>query len=135
MLRFISSAMVGALICAGGALLDPDKDGPTWLIFPATGLILSVVCLVSVFLPLRAATRRFVPAATHRFQACVVGIFLLLLVCVLAVCLPEATISGNRPGFAAFWAAYSLALVATFFWPAERRGVRRASSCRSWFPD
>ena len=117
MLRFISSTIVGALVCAVGAVTDPDKDGPTWLTFPVTGFLLSVVCLAIVFLPLRAATRRFVPGATQRFQACVVGIFLLFLVGLLAVCLPQANISGTRPGFTAFWAAYVLALVATFFWP------------------
>lgn len=121
MRRFISSAAVGALICAGGAVLDPDKDGPTWLIFPVTGFFLSAVCLAALVLPLRALTCRFVPNSTPRFQASVVAAFLLLLVGGLAIFLPSTGISMTRSAFAVFWAAYAVAIVATFFWPLVGR--------------
>lgn len=122
MRRFISSATVGALVCAAGAFLDPDKDGPTWLIFPITGFLLSAACLAGVVLPLRVLTCRLVTHSTPRFQACVVAATLLFIVGVLAACLPWPHISMTRLGFAAFWAAYVVALVTTFFWPFAGQG-------------
>lgn len=120
MRRFISTATVGALVCAAGAFLDPDKDGPTWLIFPITGFLLSAACLAVVVLPLRSLTCRFVTHSTPRFQACVVAATLIFIVGVLAVCLPSVHISMTRLGFTAFWAAYVVGLGTTFFWPFVR---------------
>lgn len=117
MRRFISSATVGTLVCAAGAFLDPDKDGPTWLIFPVTGFLLSAVCLAAVVLPLQVLMCRFAANSTPRFQACVVAAFLLFVVGVLAVCLPSTNVSMTRLGFTTFWAAYVIALVTAFFWP------------------
>jgi hypothetical protein len=99
--------------------VDPDKDGPTWLVFSITGFLLSIACLAFVVLPLRALVCRCVPHSTPLFQASVVAAFLLLFVGAFDLSLPSAGISMTRLAFAAFWAAYAITIAATFFWPLD----------------
>src|SRR5690348_1714326 len=98
--RFITSAIVGTLVCTGGVLGDSDRDG-TLLIFPITGLFLSAALLALVFLPFRWMTRRFVTHSKPRIQASIVGAFLLFLIGVLTVCLPATSLTMSRPAFGA----------------------------------
>lgn len=122
--RFITSAMVGTLVCTCGVLVDSDRDG-TLLIFPVTGFFLSAALLALVFLPLRWMTRRFVTHSNQRIQASVVGAFLLFLIGVLTVCLPETGLTMSRQAFGAFWSTYVIALLASFFWPLAAQGNER----------
>ena len=116
MRRFILSAVVGAVIYTCGFALDPE-GGPAVIFAPIMGLIFSAVVLAALFTPLRAVMRRFVPGSTHRFQACVIGGLLLVVVFVLAACISPAVITQSRLAFAAFWGAYVVTLAVSFFWP------------------
>jgi hypothetical protein len=117
MRRFILSALVGAVVYTGGIALEPFEGGPAIVFVPITGLIFSAIFLAALFIPMRAAVRRFVPGSTRRFQACVVGGSLLALVAGLAACISPTAISQSRPAFATFWGAYVVALAVSFFWP------------------
>jgi hypothetical protein len=116
MRRFILSAVVGAVVYTGGMASGPE-GGPAIIFVPIMGLIFSAVVLAALITPLRAVVHRFVPGSTRHLQACVVGGLLLIVVFVLAACIPPAAISQSRLAFAGFWGAYVVALAVSFFWP------------------
>jgi hypothetical protein len=129
MRRFIITVIVGSVIYTGLSVLtqieNPGDDSLGVIFAPIVGIIFSAVIVVVFLLPLGAGLRHFFPSRTQRTHAIIAASILLALVTVFSLMGTDSTFPMGRINFWASWLGYSLALVASIFWPLSARVVNR----------
>ncbi len=132
MLRFIITIVVGAMAYTAMNVFDqiqnPSDDNLGAFFSPIAGGIFSVIVVVVFLLPLRAGLRHFLPGKTQRSHALIASIVLLALVTIITLMGSASTFPLGRMSFWVCWASYTLALIASLFWPLSARVVNRGET-------
>src|SRR5262245_48540523 len=137
MLRFIITALLGGILHGVGCIIKPPfefgKDRPTEFFWGViSGFVFTAIFVVVLFLPVRAAMRRFMPRRAPQIHAIMTAAALLVVVTALTIwrLLSHHTfLRGNYQSFWAFWSIYVVACVFTLFWQrADRQGWRQGQA-------
>src|SRR5438093_12876287 len=90
MWRFIITILLGGILHGVGCIIKPPfefgKDRPTEFFFALiSGFVFTSVFIVVLFLPVRAALRRFMPRRTPRIHAIMTAAVLLVAVTAMTI--------------------------------------------------